>query len=143
MFSTRDNNLWLTSGQKHVFYAWARTPGMIGIGSYTGNNSPNGAYVVIDDGASGFRPAWLMIKRSDSGAHHWRIWDAARSVDNVVEEYLGASSTGQEYGAGVGKSLDFTSNGFKLRTNDTDMNAAGTYIYLAFADQPFNLARAR
>ena len=143
VFSTRDNNLWLTSGQKHVFYAWARTPGMIGIGSYTGNNSPNGAYVVIDDGASGFRPAWLMIKRSDSGAHHWRIWDAARSVDNVVEDYLGASSTGQEYGAGVGKSLDFTSNGFKLRTNDTDMNAAGTYIYLAFADQPFNLARAR
>ena len=134
----------VTDGNEFVAYLFRRISGLIGIGSYTGNNSTDGPYVVVDDGASGFRPAWIMIKRSDSGTHHWRIWDSARSVDNVVEDYLSASSSGQEYGAGVGKSLDFLASGFKIRTTDTDMNASGgTYIYLAFADKPFNLARAR
>jgi hypothetical protein len=34
--------------------------------------------------------------------------------------------------------IDFVSNGFKLRTTDNELNTSGaTYIYMAFAEQPF------
>ena len=131
-----------TSSETFVGYFFARTPGLIGIGSYIGNGLSDGAMVVVDDGASGFRPAWVLIKRI-SGTHNWRLWDAARSPFNVVDDYLTPSAGNAEAGPGVGKDLDFIANGFKLRTTDTDMNAVGTYVYLAFAGEPFNLARAR
>jgi hypothetical protein len=39
---------------------------------------------------------------------------------------------------------DILSNGFKLRSTDVSANAsAGTYIYAAFAESPFQYARAR
>jgi hypothetical protein len=127
------------SGESHIAYCFARTPGLIGIGSYTGNNSTDGSYVVVDDGSSGFRPAWVMIKNLAAG--NWFIYDAARNSHNVVNEYLLADSTAAAATSGPVQ-CDFTANGFKLRsTNDGTNN--GTYVYLAFADQPFNLARAR
>ena len=34
--------------------------------------------------------------------------------------------------------LDFTSNGYKLKTTSSDGNGSGTtYIYMAFAENPF------
>jgi len=39
---------------------------------------------------------------------------------------------------------DFLSNGFKIRGNNYALNYSGdTYIYLAFAEQPFKYANAR
>jgi len=39
---------------------------------------------------------------------------------------------------------DILSNGFKLRTDGNNFNASGgTYIYLAFAENPFKYANAR
>jgi hypothetical protein len=39
---------------------------------------------------------------------------------------------------------DFLSSGFKLRTSLAAQNASGgTYIYAAFAEHPFQYARAR
>ena len=120
----------------HVFYAFARVPGLIGIGSYRGNGSTNGPYVVVDDGGSGFRPAWLMIKRTDS-ANNWTILDAARSPYNPTDLILLADTTGAESGAGSAY-LDLTANGFKIRTTALWSNASGgKYIYLAFAEYPF------
>ena len=124
----------------HIMYTWARTPGMIGIGSYTGNASTDGTYVVVDDGAFGFRPAWLMIKNI-AAAGNWFMYDAARNPHNVVNKYLIADNTAAEATSGPVQ-CDFTSNGFKLRSTNDGTNS-GTYVYLAFADQPFNLARAR
>jgi hypothetical protein len=40
--------------------------------------------------------------------------------------------------------MDFLSNGFKFRTSDSATNASGgTYIYMAFAENPFKNALAR
>jgi hypothetical protein len=40
--------------------------------------------------------------------------------------------------------LDILSNGFKLRGNWNSSNASGgTYIYMAFAENPFKYANAR
>lgn len=133
------------STENYVAYCFARTPGLIGIGSYTGNASTDGPYVVVDDGGSGFRPAWLMVKRTDS-AGVWQILDNQRSPYNpagnglLAEDTLAESENSAHY-------IDFLANGFKLRTSDTDRNASGgTYIYLAFAEYPFGgsgVAQAR
>jgi hypothetical protein len=40
--------------------------------------------------------------------------------------------------------IDFLSNGFKLRNAHASMNASGsTYIYMAFASNPFKYSLAR
>ena len=39
--------------------------------------------------------------------------------------------------------IDYVSNGFKCRTTNVTMNAANTYVYLAYAEYPFKTANAR
>jgi hypothetical protein len=122
------------SGNSLVFYAFAKTPGLIGIGSYVGNGSTDGPYVVVDDGGSGFRPAWVIFKRSDSTSS-WVIQDAVRNTYNPVSNYL---TTGADAEGTSGVDVDFTANGFKIRTISNSHNTnGGTYIYLAFAEYPF------
>jgi hypothetical protein len=133
-----------TSSETFVGYFFARTPGLIGIGTYTGNNSTDGPMVTIDDGASGFRPAWLMIKEySGSNNGNWFIRDSARNPYNPTDLDLMANSTAIEY-TDSNSDIDFTANGFKIRSNAGGYNESGAKnLYIAFADQPFNLARAR
>ena len=122
------------SGNLLVFYAFAKTPGLIGIGSYLGNGSTDGPYVVVDDGGSGFRPAWVIFKRSDSTSS-WVIQDAVRNTYNPVSNYL---TTGADAEGTSGVDVDFTANGFKIRTISNSHNTSGgKYIYLAFAEYPF------
>ena len=67
--------------------------------------------------------------------------DAARNTYNVVNNELYANLSIAE---GVFTWTDFLSNGFKLRSADGAGNASGsTYIYAAFAENPFQYARAR
>lgn len=126
------------SSDSMIAYCFARTPGLIGIGSYVGNGSTDGPYVVVNDGGSGFRPAWLMLKRTDSAGFGWLVWDAARETYNPVGSAVQANSSGVESDAAGTWRADFTANGFKLRQSANDINASGgTYIYLAFAEYPF------
>ena len=133
-----------TSSETFVAYSFARTPGLIGIGSYVGNGSADGAMVVVDDGGSGFRPAWVMIKRLEAG-YAWHIQDAVRSPHNPTALGINANDTG---GDSASTGFDFIANGFKLRAgSDGGYNGSGaTYIYLAFAEHPFGgdgVAQAR
>jgi hypothetical protein len=67
--------------------------------------------------------------------------DAARNTYNVVNNELYANLSIAE---GVFTWADFLSNGFKLRSADPAGNSSGaTYIYAAFAESPFQYARAR
>ncbi len=117
----------------YMAYCFARTPGLIGIGKYTGNNSTDGTNVIIDDGASGFKPAWVIIKRNADG-YSWHIHNSAMAPYNPAAGGMNANDTGSESATGY---LDFTSNGFKLRTTNGGYNASATYLYLAFAETPF------
>jgi len=60
--------------------------------------------------------------------------------DGAVNAFLRPNITYQEATAGI---LDVVSNGFVLRDNSSDTNASATFIYLAFAEQPFKFANAR
>ena len=134
------------SSGTYVAYSFARTPGLIGIGSYTGNGSADGPYVVVDDGSggSGFRPAWLLIK-SYSQIEAWLLFDVKRDPDNPVYGFLAAHATDAEGTADI--HLDITANGFKIRTTRNGVNTASQdYLYLAFAEYPFGgdgIAQAR
>ena len=82
-----------------------------------------------------------MAKRTDS-ASNWNILDGTRDPYNAVGSYLYPNSSNAE-GANA-STLDFLANGFKIRQTYTDWNASGgTYIYMAFAENPFKNALAR
>jgi hypothetical protein len=119
-----------------VAYSFANTEGYSKAGSYTGNGSTDGPFVY-----TGFRPAWVMFKRSDS-ADSWFIADNKRNVVNPLSNYLFANLSNAENTSS--DRADFLSNGFKVLTANGNQNASGgTYIYLAFAETPLKFANAR
>jgi hypothetical protein len=124
------------SGVNYVSYAFHSVDGFSKFGSYTGNGSTDGPFVY-----TGFRPAFVMMKRTDSTSS-WSMFDDKRNSYNEVNELLNADVADAEY-VNVG-GVDFLSNGFKQRNTNSNRNASGgTYIYMAFAENPFKTARAR
>ena len=130
------------SGKTFVFYLFKRTLGLIGIGKFKGNNSADGPYIIVDDGGSGFKPAFFMLKRIDS-AGDWYMIDNARSPINPANQILKANDSNVENWMGTPANFkaDFLSNGVKIRsTNGSDWNGSGAeFVYLAFAKSPFAL----
>ena len=117
------------SGNNYIAYCFAEKKGYSKFGSYTGNGNADGAFVY-----TGFRPAWVMRKRTDS-TNNWGMNDNKRNTFNITEELLLANSNNA---ASDGTGIDMLSNGFKMRSNSSLHNASGgTYIYLAFAESPF------
>ena len=81
----------------------------------------------------------MLIKRTDSNGN-WFILDNKRDTFNEVTKDLYPNTNGSE--TDNPNFLDFLSNGFKLRTVGTSVNA-GTMIYIAFAESPLKNSRAR
>jgi hypothetical protein len=124
-----------TSGSTYVAYCWAPIAGYSAFGSYTGNGSTDGPFVYLS-----FRPRFVMIKRTD-GVEPWLMIDSVRQTYNAMGPYLLANASDAE---GTAAFIDFLSNGFKLRSTGGSFNASGgTYIYMAFAENPFKYANAR
>jgi len=125
------------SGYNIVAYCFAEVEGFSKFGSYTGNGSSDGSFV-----HTGFRPAMVIVKQTNA-ARDWHIMDAARDPYNVVNDVLLPNSSINEYTDNA-NGLDFLSNGFKWRTGDAGFNGSGaTYIYIAFAENPFKYSNAR
>ena len=123
------------SSGTYVTYAFAEVEGYSKFGRYVGNGNSNGTFVF-----TGFRPAWVMVKNKDS-SYSWDINDSTRDPDNVCEKVLSANLNDQEATA---TSMDFLSNGFKLRVNNNSQNRSGdTFVFFAFAESPFKNSRAR
>jgi hypothetical protein len=118
-------------------YCWAAVPGFSAFGSYTGNGSADGPFIY-----TGFRPKFLMTKRTDSSTSgDWNMVDTTRGTYNVVGPYLYANLNNAEGNAGI---YDILSNGFKIRESGSGTNANGSsYIYMAWAENPFKYALAR
>lgn len=123
------------TAQNYVAYLFAGVAGFSKFGSYTGNGSADGPFVFC-----GFRPRWVMIKRTDV-ADNWYLLDTARAPSNQGTNYLGANQSVAEQ---TGFLYDALSNGFKLRYAGAGANASGgTYIFAAFAENPFKYSLAR
>ena len=129
------------SGATYVAYCFAEVEGFSKFGSYTGNGSPDGPFSYL-----GFRPAFVMIKSTGVGTR-WIIWDAARDTYNVADKTLAPNFNAEEFVNPPYWYVDLLSNGFKVRgyqSGDTENNyPSSTYIYMAFAENPFKNALAR
>ncbi|MEK9695214.1 MAG: LamG-like jellyroll fold domain-containing protein [Candidatus Poseidoniales archaeon] len=120
----------------YIAYCFHSVDGFSKVGSYKGNGNANGSFVY-----TGFRPKWLMVKMSSAAGGSWVLVDAERDPYNVTDEGLFANSTAS---TNIGYAFDFTSNGFKARSTSGQFNANNyTYVYLAFAEQPFKYSNAR
>ena len=124
-----------TSSGTYVAYCWAEVEGYSKFGSYTGNGSADGPFVFC-----GFRPRFILWKRIDA-VSDWGVIDTARDTYNTTGYDLAPNSSANE---GSGYTVDFLSNGFKIRLTATRINASGgTYIFMAFAEAPFKYSSAR
>lgn len=116
----------------NLAYCFAPVEGYSAMGSYTGNGSADGPFIY-----TGFRPAWVVLKMT-SGTSHWTILDTTRSAYNVTNEPLYANLANAEDTNAADQAIDILSNGFKLRSSAGQVNQNnGTYVYLAFASNPF------
>ena len=130
----------LQSNQSAVAYCFAPVVGYSSFGSYVGSGTSDGPFVY-----TGFRPRWVMIKSSSFAGGNWLIVDSARSTYNVVTTALAAEGADSEASLSLPLGvMDILSNGFKLKYQyDSSNKSSVTYIYAAFAENPFQYARAR
>jgi hypothetical protein len=138
------------SNDDHVAYCFASVEGYSRFGSYVANadSNSNGPFVF-----TGFRPRWIMTKQvtgTTDAYSAWLIVDTERDTYNVADESLFANKDTRQGRRGTGSGsagtwMDIVSNGFKIRYNGTELNGTDgdTYIYAAFAENPFKYSRAR
>ncbi len=140
----------VNGSNNYIAYCFAPVEGYSAFGSFEGNSSADGPFVY-----TGFRPRFVMIKASvapSTTVTGWVMQDSSRGNYNVINaKQLYANRNYQEGLRGAGSAtnpqrldIDFLSNGFKLRDIGNETNANGyTYIYAAFAENPFKTSRAR
>ena len=130
VFTVNSNASTNASGVTYVAYCWAEIPGYSKFGIYEATNNTDGPYVHL-----GFQPKWVMMKPVDS-AGNWQIYDTTRTPINkdngnaLYPDLSNSEATGFTM-------FDFLSTGFKNRNSGSGgINYSGTYIYMAFAEQP-------
>jgi hypothetical protein len=117
----------------YVSYCFAEKQGYSKFGKYVGNGSTDGTFVY-----TGFKPAFVMTKAASS-ASSWSMYDHKRLGYNPIDVWLRANGDDAESTSAIpGVDIDLLSNGFKLRNANGTLNGSGiTYIYMAFAENPF------
>ena len=117
--ASQNNNL-----DEFVFYCFHSVEGFSNFGSYVGTG--NTVNVV-----TGFEPAMIIIKRTDS-IEDWKIIDNKRGFANSLEPN---ESIAEE--TGNNSNFVLSENGFTIGDTSGDYNAnGGSYIYMAFAADP-------
>ena len=118
------------SNASYIAYCVPDVQGFSKMGSYLGNGNANGTFIY-----TGFKPAFMMVKRAIGGTGNWHITDNKRDPFNVNDAYLSANVDSAESDF---DHSDFLSNGIKFKTNNDGWNQNGnTYVYMAFAENPF------
>ena len=88
---------------------------------------------------TGFKPAFVMIKSASFGTDqitNWFIQDTAREPFNPCSDPLAANTTSDGYGFSSAL-VDIYSNGFKLKDPDQMNSNDRTYVWAAWAENPF------
>ena len=122
-----------TSNATYVDYAWHSVEGFSKFGTYEGNGTSGGGPFVY----TGHKPHLLIIKSADVGGD-WVMLDTTRTPNNPNEAGIKGNGSIAE-GVDSNYTVDFLSNGFKIRNNgDADLNSSGqTYIFMSWAENPF------
>ena len=129
VFTVGTSHLTNADGEKYLAYCFTNIQGYQKHGKYTGNGNADGPFVY-----TGFKPAYLWVKYDGNG-ENWRLYDNKRSTFNEMDDTLVIQDTNAE---ATNNDLDFLSNGFKLRSTDSNSNGSGaTIYYYAVAEHPF------
>jgi len=125
--------------EDYIVYCWHSVENFSKVGTYLGNGDPDGSFVYC-----GFKPAWVMVKRvTTGGSEGWPIYDSSRGPTNPNPKGIYANSNGGDNDAS-GRYKDFLSNGFKIRGTSGEQNTDNVrYLYVAFAESPFQTANAK
>jgi hypothetical protein len=129
------------SSVTYIAYCWEEIEGFSKFGVFTGNSDADGPFVPC-----GFAPSLVIIKRTDA-ARVWRVHDNTKLISGN-DAFLELNDvTADQDSSTNASSVDFLSNGFKLRGNSSHQNT-GNLVFMAFADTPFggsgvSQARAR
>ena len=116
----------------YIAYCFAEKKGFSKFGKYTGNGNADGTFVY-----TGFKPAWVMMKRAVGGTANWIIFDNKRDTFNETGDTSQRIEANLINAETQGNSVDFFSNGFKMKNTGAGNNNSGsTYIYMAFAENP-------
>ena len=116
--------------EDYVMYCFSSVKGFSKIGKYTGNGNANGTFVY-----TGFRPAWVMMKRFDS-TNDWFVYDNKRNTFNQTNLRISINSDSAE-STQTTNQIDMLSNGFKCRGSAAATNTSGgSYLFMAFAESP-------
>jgi len=117
------------SSHAHVAYCFSDKQGYSKSGSYFGNGSGTDGKFTY----TGFKPAWVIIKRSDASAN-WRLFNNKVSGYNSDNKSLYPNLNNGFY---ADDEIEFYSNGFKQFNTDGELNTNGNkFVYLAFAEAP-------
>ena len=119
------------SNGTYVAYCFAEKQGFSRVGTYIGNGNADGTFAY-----TGFRPAFVVIKKAIGGTENWYMVDNKRNAFNIVNEFI-KPNTGNAANTTSG-TFNFFSNGFKNTASGGGQNESGhTYLYMAFAENPF------
>jgi len=137
IFTLGNNNKVNASSTDYIAYLWAAVEGYSKFWFYTGNGNADGPFVY-----TGFKPAF-MIACNTATENYWRMWNNKSAPINPVATGLYPNDTAVE-DAPVNWTVDWLSNGFKVRNDDGEMNGDGQdIIYWAWAEEPFKYSTAR
>jgi hypothetical protein len=132
VFTLGNNDTVNGSGGLNIAYCFAEKKGYSKFGSYTGNGNADGTFIY-----TGFKPAFILSKKTNASGTQWTIWDNKRSSSgggNAIDKILHPNVANA---VNTADDTDFLSNGFKLRATASGMNNNGdSYIYMAFAEEP-------
>jgi hypothetical protein len=140
VFSVGTNAASNTSASAYLAYLFAEIEGFSKFGKYVGNGSSDGPVVWC-----GFAPEFILIKEAagtNAATASWVMYDAVRDTINPISSRLFANLSDAEV-SDSSVEIDVLSTGFKPRVSNFNVNeSSGTYIFAAFAKQPFKYARA-
>ena len=116
----------------YIMYAFTSKKGFSKMGGYKGNADGTDAPFCY----TGFRPSMVIFKCASS-SDGW--WMATRKIlgYNRIVKFLTPDTDEAEQTGGTDHSVDFVSNGFRIRGSGTEGNKdGGDFIFMAFADSP-------
>lgn len=120
---TGENSSVNVANEELVMYCFVERQGFSKFGKYEGNGNSNGPFIY-----TGFKPAFVIVKAID-GTTNWRM----NGPDGV---FLSVNTAEAVYDSAPGP-IDRVSNGFKIRGGDDLRASGGTFIYMAWAKNPF------